>query len=571
MDLRLKSVEMKNCGAFSLSAFWGSTCFGILLFAAQALGAASLSEGASVVVVYNQNIPDSLAVAEHYAAKRGVPKEQLVGLDLPKGETVSRQVFTDQLENPLRKRFRDERWFEFDFEVIPASRERVGQVIQSIKKATVRYLAICYGVPLRIQADSEFKEEGSDKIRIELRRNEAAVDSELATMPLDPKQRRIYGPLSNPVYGTTNSLSIRPEMGILMVSRLDGPTAEIAKGLVDRAMEAEEDGLWGRAYFDLRGITSGEYKIGDDWIARAAEFSRQIGLETYVDTEDSTFPATLPMSHVGLYAGWYDTHVSGPFRLPTVDFMPGAIAYHLHSFSAQTIRSKNQHWVGPLLDRGVTATMGCVYEPYLALTPNLEVFFFKLYLGFGFAEAAYASQQAVSWQTTVVGDPLYRPYAKPLNFLQAELNAKKSRLVEWLGMLNVNRALLNGTPPEEVAQLMSAEAGVQMSPVLMEKLADIYREEGQREQSAETYRRALKLKPGSQQALRIRLRLAAMLGMDQAGVPAVEACLKVAEKHPDYVGLVDLLKNALVIARRTNEEGLVGKVEALLNPLVEAQ
>jgi uncharacterized protein (TIGR03790 family) len=562
---------MKNSGAFSWSTFFLAVCLGILLYAGQELRAASLSEGASVVVVYNQNVPDSLAVAEHYAAKRGVPKEQLVGLDLPKDETVSRQVFTDQLENPLRKRFRDERWFEFDFEVVPASRERVGQVIQSIKKATVRYLAICYGVPLRIQSDSEFKEEGSEKIRIELRRNEAAVDSELAVLPLDPKQRRIYGPLSNPVYGATNAVSIRPEMGILMVSRLDGPTVEIAKGLVDRAMQAEEDGLWGRAYFDLRGITSGDFKLGDDWIARAAEFSRQVGLETYVDNEGPTFPATLPVSHIGLYAGWYDTHVSGPFSLPSVEFMPGAVGYHLHSFSARTIRSKSQHWVGPLLDRGVTATMGCVYEPYLALTPNLELFFSRLFLGYGFAEAAYASQQAVSWQTTVVGDPLYRPYAKPLNMLQADLAAKKSRLTEWLGMMNVNRALLNDTPVGEVAKLMSADTGVQMSAVLTEKLADLYREDGQRGLSEETYRRALKLKPSRQQALRIRLRLAAMLRMDQAGSTSVEACLEIAKKHPDYVGLVNLLKDALVMARRTDEEALVTKVEAVLNPLVKAQ
>ena len=562
---------MRRGGVNSWASLKGAICFCALLFLCQEHRAASLSEGASVVVVYNQNVPDSLAVAEHYAAKRGVPKEQLVGLDLPKGETVSRQVFTDQLEKPLRIRFREEGWFEFGFEVIPASRERVGQVIQSIKKATVRYLAICYGVPLRIQAEADFKEEGSEKLRVELRRNEAAVDSELAALPLDPKQRRIYGPLSNPVYGATNSVSIRPEMGVLMVARLDGPTPEIAKGLVDRAMEAEEDGLWGRAYFDLRGITTGEYKLGDDWVARAAEMSRQLGLETYVDNQGPTFPDSLPISHVGLYAGWYDTHVSGPFSLPSVDFMPGAIAYHLHSFSAQTIRSKSLHWVGPLLERGATATMGCVYEPYLALTPNLELFFSRIFLGFGFAEAAYASQQAVSWQTTVVGDPLYRPYAKPLNFLQAELAAKKSPLVEWLGMLNVNRALLNNTPPSEVAQLMSTDAGVQMSAVLTEKLADLYREDGKRQEAEESYRRALKLKPKIQQALRIRLRLAAMLRIDQSGAAAVEACLVIAEKHPDYVGLRGLLNDALVMARQADESDLVTKVEELLKPLLETE
>ena len=530
------------------------------------LRGASVSEGDSVVVVYNTNLPASLTVAEYYAEKRGVPESQIVGLDLPKGETVSRAEYSKRLEGPLRKRFRDERWFEFDFEVIPATRERVGKVVQTIKKSTVRYLALCYGVPLRIQADAEFEEEGRDAIRIELRRNEAAIDSELAVLPLDPNQRRIFGPLSNPAYGATNAASIRPEMGILMVGRLDGPTPEIAIGLVDRALQAEEDGLWGRAYFDLRGIDSGEYKLGDDWIARAAEFSRQVGIETYVDNDGATIPATLPLSDVGLYAGWYDTHVSGPFGLSSFEFMPGAVAYHLHSFSAQTIRSTKTHWVGPLLARGAAATMGCVYEPYLALTPNLEFFFSRLFMGYGFAEAAYASQQAVSWQTTVVGDPLYRPFAKPLNMLQAELAEKKSKLTEWLGLMNVNRALINKTPVAEVIRVMSEDVSVHLSPLLSEKLADICREAGEKEACEAAYRRVLELEPSAAQALRIRLRIAAMLRVESRGAEAVEAYLEVAKHHSSYPGLENILRDALVMAKRLDNASLTEKIDQLLKP-----
>ena len=66
MDLRLRLVEMKKSGAYSWSALFWAVCLGILLYAGQDLRAAALSEGASVVVVYNQNVPDSLAVAEHY-------------------------------------------------------------------------------------------------------------------------------------------------------------------------------------------------------------------------------------------------------------------------------------------------------------------------------------------------------------------------------------------------------------------------------------------------------------------------------------------------------------------------
>lgn len=543
--------------------------FLVLLGAGSRLWGASINEGDSVVVVYNRNMPDSLAVAEHYAAKRSVPQEHLVGLDLPTSESMSRESYERLVETPLLARFRDQEWFEYDYEVIPASRERVGGVLKRIKQASVRYLALCYGVPLKIQPDEDFAEEGKDQIRIELRRNEACIDSELAILPLDRSLRRVYGPLKNPAYGVTNAVEIRPEMGILMVSRLDGPSAEHAKGLVDRAIQAEEDGLWGRAYFDLRGITSGEYKLGDDWIAKAAEFSRQVGLETYVDRESATFPVSLPLSHIGLYAGWYETNVTGPFGLDSVEFMPGAIAYHLHSFSAQTIRSDSRNWVGPLIQRGATATMGCVYEPYLALTPNLEIFFARLFQGFGLAEAAYASQQAVSWQTTVVGDPLYRPYGKPLSILRADLTDKKSRLVEWLDLISVNRALVSESSSlDEVIEVMSGNAAVQMSAVLTEKLGDLYRENRQRKLSEEAYLRALELKPSPQQALRLRLRLAALLRMNGERDRGVGACLAVAKHHPDYVGLENLLQEALAWARQGSDATLISQLEEKLAGLV---
>ncbi len=45
-------------------------------------------------------------------------------------------------------------------------------------------------------------------------------------------------------------------------------------------------------------------------------------------------------------------NASGPFTLPKVEFMPGAFAYHLHSFSAFTIRSTTRNWCGPLLAKG---------------------------------------------------------------------------------------------------------------------------------------------------------------------------------------------------------------------------
>ena len=58
-------------------------------------------DSSSVVVVYNTKSPESQRVAEYYAERRQVPKEQLIGLELPTDETMSREDYRKKLEEPL--------------------------------------------------------------------------------------------------------------------------------------------------------------------------------------------------------------------------------------------------------------------------------------------------------------------------------------------------------------------------------------------------------------------------------------------------------------------------------------
>ncbi len=57
--------------------------------------------GSTVVVVYNSRLPASKDVAIHYAERRNVPLDQVLGLDLPTEETMSRPEYRDQLQHPL--------------------------------------------------------------------------------------------------------------------------------------------------------------------------------------------------------------------------------------------------------------------------------------------------------------------------------------------------------------------------------------------------------------------------------------------------------------------------------------
>lgn len=517
--------------------------------------------GASVVVVYNQRLPESKAVAEYYARRREVPARQVLGFDLPVTETMTRAEFTEQLQKPLSKALTDGKLWTLLPERRIQRAKSPGEIQTRVAQSKVRYVALCYGVPTRVLMDSNLVERGAEQTSAELRRNGASVDSELAWLP-QPEPVRLAGPLPNPFYSATNGSMMHPTNGLLLVSRLDGPTPAIARGLVDKALEAETDGLWGRAYFDTRGITNGEYVLGDNWLRAAAEIARRMGFETVIDDKPETFSAGFPMSQIALYAGWYDGTVSGPFSRPTVEFMPGAFAYHLHSFSAGTVRSANQNWVGPLLAKGATVTMGAVDEPYLAGTPDIAIFLARfIHLGFSFGEAAWASQNSLSWQNLAVGDPLYRPFARRPDRLQADLEKRASPLLAWSHLRWVNWNMAPGAPPEEGIAYLESQPITRQSAVLTEKLADLFWAKKQLTDALDTYEQALKLNPSPQQKLRLLLTLGQRRAITGPELSALNHYQQVLREYPEYPDTLKVCQQLLPLARKLDKKDVVEKCE----------
>jgi hypothetical protein len=364
---------------------------------------------------------------------------------------------------------------------------------------------------------------------------------------------------------TTNEALLHPTHGVLLVTRLDGPNAEIARGLIDKALQGERDGLWGRTYFDMRNITDPSYKLGDDWIRNAAEICRHLGFETIVDQNPATFPPSFPMSQIAIYIGWYDANVSGPFGRPTVEFMPGAFAYHLHSYSAKPFRSTTQAWVGPLLAKGATATMGCVEEPFLSGTPDMGVFTARfIYNGMSFGEAAYASQMALSWQITVVGDPLYRPFGKNPDILKDELLHRNSKLMDWyyLRLLDVNLAA--GKPLAEGVAVLEQFENTTNSAVLTEKLGDLYSAQGKPSSAVHAYQEALKLDPSPQQRVRLLLTMAEKLSSLDQPQQAYQAYQSLLREFPDFPDKPTIYKALLPLAQKLDKKAEVATYEAAL-------
>ncbi|HVU26267.1 MAG TPA: TIGR03790 family protein [Verrucomicrobiae bacterium] len=493
--------------------------------------------GDEVVVIYNKNVPESKTVAEYYAKARAVPKGQIYGFALSPNEEISRDEFQNSFQLPLARKLEHDGLWKFAKVKIPATNNLPEHVEQCVVASKIRYAVLCYGIPLKIASDPTLHEYVNTNTRPELLRNEAAVDSELAWLPLIKTDFQLSGPMQNRIYGATNVNLLNPTNGILLVARLDGPTPEIARGLVDKALDAETNGLWGRAYFDIRGLPKTDsYFLGDEWILGAAQIAKEFGYETTIDDKPETFPIDFPMSQIAIYCGWYDGTVSGPFTLPKVEFMPGAFAYHLHSFSAATVRNTTQNWVGPLLAKGATCTMGCVYEPYLMATPNVAAFLQRFASGFTFGEAAWAAQPVLSWQTTVVGDPLYRPFSRPLSEWQTELTNRHSPLIEWMQLCAANRALAQGVFPARVINYLENVNATLDSAVLTEKLAALCDEQGKPSSAITYYQRALQFKPSPEQRIRLRLTLGEKLLAQNRKTDAIDDYKQLLAEAPDYPG-----------------------------------
>jgi uncharacterized protein (TIGR03790 family) len=282
--------------------------------------------------------------------------------------------------------------------------DRYGRKRYAFNGHHLSYLVTCRGVPLRIYNDPTTLTERTQLI-VPFVKNEAAVDSELSLLAwgaYDPT-----GPLSNPLFGRDGPATL-DALQIVKVSRLDGPTWENARHLVTAALAAERTGLKGRYCVDL----GGPHAEGDQWLRQTLAQLRELGLEGEVDDTPETFGPDARFEAPALYFGWYASHLNGPFARPGFAFPDGAIAEHIHSYSAETLHSETTGWCGPLVARGVTATVGNVFEPDLKFVHRPNLLLRALARGQNFGDAVYYALPALSWQEVAVGDPLYRPFPK---------------------------------------------------------------------------------------------------------------------------------------------------------------
>lgn len=357
----------------------------------------------NVAVLYNNQDPESEQLAKFYAKMRAIPRANLIGLELSKKGEITRKEYNETLRDPLRAIFTSRQWWSM-------AKTQQGQILPG--KSKISTLVCMRGVPFKIKREAipavPQTKDSAKKLPAPFNKaNEAAVDSELSMVGIHGLSP--LGPLNNAYFKKDIHFDQAKLPFLLLVGRIDGPSLSLCKRIVSDAITTERRGLWGMCYLDL-AKKGKSYAMGDKWLESIAKLNDGIGIPTVVDKNKQTFTTNYPMNAASLYYGWYTSHQNGPLLNPKFRFRRGAVAVHLHSFSASQLRNPTRHWTGPLLEKGAAATVGNVYEPYLHLTHHLDILHDRLIKGYSLVEAAYMACPSLSWQNVVLGDPLYRPF-----------------------------------------------------------------------------------------------------------------------------------------------------------------
>ena len=356
------------------------------LFAAAGLviSAAGLENGSNVLLVINQNSPESRQIGDYYARRRAVPAANVCRIQTTTVETIERREYDNNIAKPVR--------------ACLESRKLSEQVL---------FIVTTLGTPLRIN--------GGGGIRGDL----ASVDSELTllyhamkglTLPLN-------GATPNPYFQADSSFG-HPRYPMYLVTRLAAYDVKTVIAMIERGMIARNRG---KIVIDM---LESDATQGNSWLLAAAA---QLPADRVV--LDRTPRVLTDRTDVIAYASWGSNDPSRKTRFLNFQWNPGAIMTEYVSTNARTFTRPPAAWqvggswkdpsalffdspqslTADYLQEGATGASGHVYEPYLMFTPRPDLLLPSYILkNRNLAESYYSAIPGLSWQNIVVGDPLCR-------------------------------------------------------------------------------------------------------------------------------------------------------------------
>jgi uncharacterized protein (TIGR03790 family) len=361
-----------------------------------------------VLIVTNEQVAQSRAIAEAYRAARGVPAENVVQLSIPGPLTqhVPRDVFEASVRRPI-ERFLTERGLKDRIEVIVTTR----------------------GVPYRIDS-------GKVDPRYLLRDSTvASVEAELALLFSDHVGQAGVARMANPYLGSSTPFREWKGRGKplrYLVARLDGyrepydPKTGVPQDVLGEIARAQEPGGNGPFVVDEDpGLPTGLDAGNQLLLAPTAAALKALGLPVVHDTS----PALVAdLEGIAGLATW-GSNASTALRAPGKPFFgsiggrlyPGRfgaraptialVSFDMRSFNAPA--TYGQSLAADLLRLGAASASGHVSEPALAGVARPYLLLREYALGTKAVEAHFRSVPFLGWTNLYVGDPLLT-FAKPV-------------------------------------------------------------------------------------------------------------------------------------------------------------
>ena len=343
-----------------------------------------------VLVVFDPSSSDSVNVANHYLAARGIPSGNLCAITPPETATVLPwSTYVSAVQTPIQN------------------------CLNTVGPEQILYIVLSYIRPFSLIAQNG-KVYAMDSYVADTWNQYATADA----FPY-PNQAHPYfavnqaqGNSYQPLLSFADYRAQPSALQIYSVWRIDGATPALAQGLVDQAIAAEQNGLSGqacldRAYGPIASQFDAGYGAGDWALHMAAVFAGQAGFSVTEDQDTAEFgtPPAPDCPNAALFSGWYSlNHYNNAFTWNT-----GAIGFHLDSQSAADPRT-GPNWSANAIEHGITATSGAVAEPFLQGLAQPDGVFLNLLEGANLGDAFLRNEAWIKWMILNIGDPLYLPF-----------------------------------------------------------------------------------------------------------------------------------------------------------------
>lgn len=339
-----------------------------VVFSLLSSGFANALGPTNLLVIVNRSDPESLAIANEYRIRRGIPDENFLYLDLDfrqNGNKINFGQFQRLIQKPALDHIKKQQ-----LEGIISTWVTTRNMPHAVGRNSISG-AVFFNEDQRTVKSPQLGPAGFE------RSNEYFHGLRAFFPPLPGKPPRFLHMMLD-----AGSLSATKEM----IVRSAGADGTDPKGVVYLC-----DGTKPR---DSRKIT----------IPPAMRYLRALGISA---VHRAGTHATGAVSNVlGIYTG---IHV---FAVQSVRFVPGALADHLTSLGGSIHDPKKQMLSSDWLAAGCSATYGTVFEPfnYPQKFPTAMLY---VYYGMGFS-AVESYWMSVQWpqEGLFLGDPLTRPFGK---------------------------------------------------------------------------------------------------------------------------------------------------------------